>query len=252
MTRAEWKRKQKEALENQKSKPIQKVSNSFVESVLYDSNITALKTIWYLSSILDEFDLSKDLQTVTIDLRKMLKYTNLNAADIRSNFKAMQKTAITFINEEEEWEEYIVLIPRVEFLWGKNIIKIDLYSKVAKLIIDVKQRYTFINTHDLMQLKNKHSLRLLPVLNMINEYGEEQGNAKKSKVYRLDELNELFGTKYKNFTDIERYILVPAKEELNNHKFLSFTHEINFDNLGKGRPKAISVKIELDKRKSKL
>ena len=243
MTRAEWKRQKKEELEKQKqqnkAKPIQKVSNSFIENTIYNSNVTALKTIWYLSTILEDFDMTKELGTVTIDLRQMLKYTQLNAQDIRTNFKAMQKTSITFINEEEEeWEEYISLIPRVEFVWGKNIIHIDLYSKIAKLIIDVKKHYTFINTHELMKLKKKHSLRLLPLLNKI------KADNKSYKNYHLDELNELFGTNYKKLSDIERYILSPAKEELEQHKMMPFKYEINYDNLGQGRPKAISIKIE--------
>ena len=243
MIRAEWKRQKKAELEKQKHlnkvKPIQKVSNSFIENVIHDSNVTALKTIWYLSTIIEDFDMNQELGTVTIDLRQMLKYTQLNAQDIRANFKAMQKTTITFINEEEEWEEYISLIPRVEFEWGKNIIHIDLYSKIAKLIIDVKKHYTFINTHELMKLKKKHSLRLLPLLDKI------KADNKSYKNYHLDELNELFGTNYKKLKDIERYILSPAKEELKQHKMMPFKYEINFDNLGQGRPKAISIKIEL-------
>jgi hypothetical protein len=252
MTRAEWKRKKREELESQKketkAKPIQKISNSFIENVIHDSNVTALKTVWYLSSILEDFDTSKEMITITIDLRKMLNYTNLNAQDIRQNFKNMQKTSITFIDEEEEWEEYITLIPRVEFEWGKNIIHIDIYSKIAKLIIDVRKQYTLLNTRELMKLKKKHSLRLLPILNMIQSNSEE---TKQRKFYRLDELNELFGTNYKNLTDIERNILLPAKEELNSHKLQSFKHEINFDNLGKGRPKAIGITIKLLQHKSK-
>jgi PBP1b-binding outer membrane lipoprotein LpoB len=245
MTRTEWKRKKREELEAQKketkAKPIQKINNSFIENVIHDSNVTALKTVWYLSSILEDFDTTKDMVTVTIDLRKMLNYTNLNAQDIRENFKNMQKTSITFINEEEEWEEHITLIPRVEFVWGKKIIHIDIYSKIAKLIIDVKKRYTLLNTSELMKLKKKHSLRLLPILKMIQSNNEE---TKQKKTYVLDEFNELFGTNYKNLTDIERNILLPAKEELESHKIQSFKHEINFDNLGKGRPKAISITIE--------
>ena len=159
MTRAEWKRKKKDELEAQKkesrAKPIQKISNSFIENVIYDSNVTALKTIWYLASILEDIETNKELITITIDLRRMLNYTNLNAQEIRQNFKKMQKTSITFINEEEEWEEYISLIPRIEFLWGKNSINIDIYSKIAKLIIDVRKNYTHLNTHELMKLKKK-------------------------------------------------------------------------------------------------
>jgi plasmid replication initiation protein len=143
--------------------------------------------------------------------------------------------------KKEELEEYISLIPRIEFLWGKHSINIDIYSKIAKLIIDVRKNYTHLNTHELMKLKKKHSLRLLPILHKIKMNSE---NEKAKKTYWLDDLNELFGTNYKNLTDIERNILIPAKSELDSHQLQSFKHEINFDNLGKGRPKAMSITIE--------
>jgi len=81
-----------------------------------------------------------------------------------------------------------------------------------------------------MHLKKAHSIRLLAILNMIAGF---------------DDLNEIFGTKYKKLTNIDRYVLAPAKEELDLTSKLSFLHEINFDNFGKGRPKAIDITIDL-------
>jgi hypothetical protein len=76
----------------------------------------------------------------------MFKYTNITAQEARNNLRAMQETSITFINEEKKWELHIVLIPRIEFFYGQNRIEIDLYSKIAKLIVEVKDNYTYINT----------------------------------------------------------------------------------------------------------
>lgn len=242
MTVSEFKRKQKEALKLQKSKPLQKISNTFVENTIHKNNISAVKTIFYLASILDEFNFDKDLDTVQVDLTKMLKYTELTAKDIRNNFKAMQETSISFIDEKENIEEYVSLIPRVEFIWGKNIINIDIYSKIARMIIDVKRNYTFVNTKQLMRLKSKYSIRLLPVLNRISQYDK---NIPKLKRYLLEDLNELFGTKYKRFIDIERKVLIPAKEELDNESHLTFIYDINYINLGVGRPKAKDIVIHL-------
>lgn len=246
MTIAEFRRKQKEALELQKSKPLQKISNSFIENTIHNSNAGAIKTLFYLASILDNFDFTKELDTVQIDLQKMLKYTELKAQDIRNNLKSMQETSISFINEEEKEELMINLLPYIDFKWGKNIIEIKLFSKIAKLIVEVKKNYTFINTKQIMKLKKPHSLRLLPLLNRISQYDE---NIPKLKRFELLEINEFFGTKYKNFTDVERYILKPVKEELDNESHLSFIYEINFANLGKGRPRAKDVIVYLTENK---
>jgi plasmid replication initiation protein len=175
-------------------------------------------------------------------MKQMLKYTELTAPEIRRTLKQMQETSISFINEEEQYEEFINLLPYIKFHWGKNIIDIKLFSKIAKLIVEVKNKYTFINTKTLMSLKNKHSLRLLLVLNKINQYSE---NIAKRKQFYLDDLNELFGTNYKRLQEIERKILEPVKIELNLNSKLTFLYEINFDNLGRGRPKATSITIDV-------
>ena len=247
MTPREARKLQAEKLKEQKIKPIQKVSNSFIDSTLHKSNLTALKTIYYISTILDKFGHSKSVDTLKIDLRQMLKYTEINAQDVRNNLKAMQETSISFVDEKQQIEEYISLVPRIEFLWGKNIVKIDLYSKIAKLIIDAVGQYSFIDTKQLMRLQNKHSLRLLPVLFKLTRYSD---NVPKRTSYELDELNDLFGTKYKRLIEIERKILIPVKEELDAESKFSFVYEIDYVNLGQGRPKANKITIDLVEQKN--
>ncbi len=154
----------------------------------------------------------------------------------------MQETSISFINEELEEELFINLLPYINIKWGKNEVEIKLFSKIAKLIIDVKRNYTFINTKTLMNLKNKHSLRLLPILNMINQYSD---NVAKRKTYELEDINAIFGTNYKRFQEIQRKILEPVKEELDMNSKLTFLYETNFDNFGKGRPKATTITIDV-------
>jgi plasmid replication initiation protein len=244
MTPREFKRKQLAKLQEQKTKPHQKISNTFIQSSIHKNTAGALKTIFYLASLLEknDIDLSQELNTLQIDLRKMLKYTNLTVKEIRNNLKAMQETSISFINEVKKEELMINLLPYIDFKWGKNYVEIKLFSKIAKLIIDVKKNYTFLDTSTLMGLKNKHSLRILPLLNLLSGYDEDVG---KRKTYELEDLNDLFGTAYKNLHDISRKILTPVKEELDSTSKLSFIYEINFDNFGKGRPKATSITIDV-------
>lgn len=250
MTVAEFKRKQKEKLALQKNKPLQKISNNFINNTIASSNTNAIKTIYYLASILEKFDQleeqeDKRLVDLTIDTRQMLKYTEMSLPEIRRNLKAMQETSISFINEEEDIEEGINLLPLYKFVYGKHQVKISLFVQIAKMIVDVKKNYTFINTKELMNLKNKHSIRLLPLLNTIAGYDEDVG---KRKRMTLEELNEFFGTKYKRLLEIERKILIPVKEELDSNSKLSFVYDINFECLGKGRPRAKDIVIDVIER----
>lgn len=246
MTPREAKEKKLQNIQEQKARPLQKISNNFIQSEIFNLNKNALKTVFYSASILENFDFSKELNTLYIDLQKMFKFTEMTATDIKNNLRAMQDTSITFADENEDIEEFIVLIPRIKFHYGKNRVEIDLYSKIAKLILNVKDNYTFLNTKSLMSLENKHSLRLLPILNMISRY-----DGAKRKKYELQDLNAIFGTKYKNLTDISRYILTPVKSELDELGSLTFLFEINYISLGKGRPKAISITIDVIEQKNR-
>lgn len=241
MTPSEYKKMKEKQLHEQKVSVHQKISNNFIDNAINKNNINAIKTVFYLASILDDFDFAKEIVTLEIDLRKMFKYTEMTAQEVRHNLKAMQQTAITFINEKEEWEEHIVLVPRIEFLYGKNIVKVDMYSKIAKLVVDVKNNYTPINTKTLMTLKSKYSIRLLPLLNTISRYDEDYEKIRK---FDLESINEFFGTKYKTFTDIKRKVLDIAKEELDNNSSLTFDYEMITEKLGHGRPKITGIKIK--------
>ena len=233
-------------LANQKLNPRPKVANTFIQSVIHQSNIAALKVIYYLASILKDFDYSKDLFIIKIDLRHMLKYTELTIKEIRDNLIKMQETSISFENEAKKLEEHIALIPRIKIEYGKNIAEIDLYSKIAKLIVDTVAQYTFINTKQLMRLRNKHCLRMLPLLYKISQYDDK---ISKRVRYDLAEFNEIFGTSYKTLNDVERKILKPVKEELDAESEFSFVYDTNFDVFGIGRPKAIDIVIDLKVQK---
>ena len=247
MTPRELREKKLNQLQEQKFRPHQKISNNFINSAILDLNKNALKTIFYLSTILDSFNFKKDLDTIEIDLRLMFKHTGLTADIVKDNLKGMQKTNITFVNEKEEIEEFIVLIPRIEFLYGQNKVRIDIYSKIAKLIIDVKDNYNYtpMNIKTILSLKNKHSFRLLPVLNMLSRYSNNVG---KRKSYGLGDLNDMFGTNYTTLYEVQRKILSPVKEELDNSSNITFIYKVNSEKLGAGRPKATSIVIDVIER----
>jgi len=250
MLPTQFKRERKERLEKAKVKPHQKISNTFIENAITHSNANAIKVVFYLASLLEKTNINTEdeLNTLEIDTKQMLQYTEITAPEIRRTLKAMQETSISFINEELKEELMINLLPYINFKWGKHTVEIKLFSKIAKLIVDVKRNYTFLNTKTLMSLKNKHSLRLLPILNMISQFSD---NVAKRKTYELEDINAIFGTNYKRLQEIQRKILEPVKEELDLNSKLTFLYEMNYDNFGKGRPKATTITIDvIDNSKS--
>lgn len=245
-------KKMNEIKRNSKPKVHQKISNSFIENSIFKNNFSSLKTIYYLSTILQDLNLNdkddKSLITIKIDKRAMLNFTELTVDTIVKTVKRMQETSITFYDEDNNIKAGVSLLPRYEFFPGKNIIEIKLFVDIAKLIIDVNRKYTNINIKSLMGVKSMHSLRLLALLNRISQY---DNNIPKRKNMTLDELNYFFGTNYKSWSTIEREILKTIQSDLNNTSELSFIYESNFEALGRGRPKFKNVTIDLINNKKK-
>jgi len=224
-----------------------KISNTFIESAIQNNTASAIKTIYYLATAVETITDLKELDPVKLisikfDTREMLKYTGMKLPEVKRNLKAMQQTSITFINEEEKTEEGINLLPYYKFFYGKHTVEVKLFAKIAQLIIDVKRNYSMINTKALMQFKSKHTLKILPLLQRISQYSEDVG---KRKTMTLGELNSFFGVNYKKLSQLELHILKPIKEELDAHSKLSFIHETNYDYFDAGRPKAISITIDV-------
>jgi len=221
-----------------------KIADTFIENAINNSNLSALKTIYYLSTILDKEDIKNiqedKIKSIKIDKREMLKYTEMTAPTLVKVVKQMQQTSITFTDEAEGIIEGMSLLPRYKFVPNKNIVELDLYVRIAKMIIEVKEQYTMMNIKEIMKLKRANSVRMLALLNMMNK-------TKTSKSMTLNELNAFFGVNYRNWNEIERKVIKPVKEELDTHSTKSFKFEANYEALGRGRPAFKNVTIEVIK-----
>jgi len=236
-----------------------KIANTFIENAITDSNVNALKTIYYLSTKLETVDMQnmKDEKIIgiRIDKREMLNYTDMSAPTLVKTTKEMQKTSITFIDEAENTIEGMSLLPRYKFVPNKNIVELDLYVRIAKMIIDVKRNYTMMNIKEIMKLRKPHSVRMLALLNRISTYktnDENEWEIPKRKRMTLDELNAFFGVNYKKWNMLEISILKPVKEELDAHSTKSFIYEANYEALGRGRPSFRDVTIDVIENQPRL
>lgn len=254
MTPREFRKRQLEKLEQRKIQTHQKISNDFIDNTISKNNLVCLKVMFYLSTVLEKEDLStfddENIICVFVDTKQMLEYIGSNVKDIRNNLKQMQETSISFVDEKENIVEGMNLLPLFKIEYGKNRTEIHLFKRIANMIVGVSKNYTFLNTKLLMDIKNKNTLRMAPLLYEINGYDKHIGKRKRMD---LDALNDFFGTTYKRIIDIEKNILQPVKKELDLVSKLSFTYQVNFDTLNKvGRPRALSVTIDLKDNQGNL
>jgi len=228
------------------------IRNELLEALFTHNNSTALKILFYIAK--QNIDLNGDQRVLTlnIDSKNLMKITNTTTRTLKSNIKALQKVTVTFIStkDNKKVEEFIQLIPQSEFIDGVNKIKIDMYKKVYDLIVNVEKNFSLVDLDTLLSLNNKNTIRTLMILERINNFSKV---VSKRKTYDLDELNGLYGTNYKRMNDFIKNIIIPSQEDLQSSSSkLNFLHQVNYRNEGRGRPKAISVTIDLVKNQPSL
>ena len=122
---------QKEKREQKKKKLAtqahSKVSNDLIENTIIKNNISALKTIYYLSTKFEELGLDKyqddQILATQIDKRELLKFTDLKLDTLIKTVKQMQRTAITFYSVDVDGGKIITgmnLLPLYEIVPNKN------------------------------------------------------------------------------------------------------------------------------------
>lgn len=229
-----------------KNKNSLKISNDFVNSIITKNNYLTLKILFYM--VLNGNNLSKNEETtvISICIRELKKVLNIDFKNLRQNIKFIQKTLITIKQNKNIID--MTLIPKVVYNYEEQQLHITLFNDVLNELKELKNRFTTIDLNNLINLQNKHSIRLLTILENINTYDDYIG---KVKTFTKDELNQLFDTNYKSVKEIERAILKPIKDELDQYSKLSFIYSLEYDidTLRVGRKPIIGVKIYLKENK---
>jgi plasmid replication initiation protein len=224
-----------------KTKPsnIVKIKNDLVEAFIKRNNLTALKLIFYIARDSDNIDTS-DIMNITLNSREVCEYCRIDAKTLRKNLIAMQETSISW--KTDDAEHFVSVLPKLSIGYN-GTIKLTMFRDVLNMIKDVQNRYTLVNAEQLMLMTSKHSARMLLLLERLNGYSD---NALPKATYELDELNMLFGTRYKRIKDFEREVIVIALSDLNNNSKLSFTYDLVYDKQDKhkpGRASAVGITI---------
>jgi len=237
--------KEKDKWNSTKDDIFSNVANSLIENYIKNSNLVALKIIFYISKKSVQSSVREDhLHIFEIDTNEIADFCNISKKSLQRNIKKMTETSITISDQERQRIDYISLIPRASFIWGVNKIEIGMFHDIYIMCKEVANRYTNINLENMMKLESKHSIRMVAILERISQYSKNVG---KRATYSKDILNGIFGTNYKRVSQLEQKILKPVKEELDRHSKLSFIMQVNYDKApsSKGRPKAVSVTIDL-------
>lgn len=224
-----------------KNKNMAKISNDFLESLIKSNSATALKVVFYIAKSTLQVK-NTDLMTFGIDIKDLCSYCNMDVKTLRRNLKQMTKTSIKLV--DDEGVRYISLMPYVDMRYNGQL-EVKMFTEILRELLSVQSRFTIIDVSNVMRLSSKHSLKMIQLIERIASYSP---NVAKRKRYTLDELNALFGVNYKRLVDLERYVIVPAKLELDQYSTKSFEYRLYYDKddiTSPGRAKAVAVVLDV-------
>ena len=223
------------------------ISNDFVNSIIKKNNSLSIKLL-FLMVFEGEIKKDKTISEITIDIKSIKNNLKIDFHNLRQNLQQIQKTIITIKNNRNIKD--LVLLPGVEYIYEKQLIKISVFNEILDELQQLKNKYTIINLNNLFKLNNKHSIKFIQILEQINNYDTFVA---KTKSFTKFELNEMFNTNYKSMIEIERAIIKPIQDELNELSNLTFIYDLVYDiDTNKiGRKPIIGIKIYLKTNKQR-
>ncbi|MBD3839866.1 MAG: replication initiation protein, partial [Epsilonproteobacteria bacterium] len=169
----------------------------------------------------------------------------------RNAVSKLNSTSINYrkIVNSKDKETFINLLPAAEINYTDNTLDVWVFGEILKQIY-ASIEYSYVQTKNFIELRSKHSIRMLLLLERINNFSMYVA---KRKRYELEELNQLFGTNYTTYSLFEKYVLIPAKSDLDKHSTISFEYIKNKDKIKlKGRARIVAITIDLVKNQPTL
>jgi len=248
---------------------IARVDNRVLEAFVKSNDLTAFKVLMYIG----KSQLNKEVNIKTLDDDKLYKvpirlqplsnYYNLTTRHIREGVEKLNATSINYrkLEKGKDVETFVNLLPKAKLNYTDETFECFVFGEILKLVYAINN-HSEVNVQNFIRLEKKHSAKMLMLLERIANYKKieiytDPDTLKQTKVdvmpkrqhYELEELNNLFGTKYPTYSLFIKYVIKPCKEDLDLHSKLSFEYKAIKDRVGetvKSRGRTPIVHITID------
>lgn len=202
-------------------------SNTLIDAS-YKLNAQAQKLVLACLSKIDSRPNSEPKKEIKLTA---LEFSELMGIDIKNAHRelykaadALFKSSILLRDEHEETELYWIQ-KKVKKLQGEGAVTLIWSDEVLRYICQLKSRFTTYKLRNIAALQSGHSIRLYELLMRFN--------ATNSRVISLDDFRSALGLedKYPLFKDLNKWVIKPSVEELNQRSDLV----ISFETIKKGR-----------------
>lgn len=213
-------------------------ANHIIEA-RYKLSLEEQRLIKILISMIDEGD--KDTKTYLIkasDVAEMLGITDDHIYYTIKQVTAKLLKQVLFI-KKDGGELQVSWLSSVEYLKG-GMIELEISQKLRPYLLQLKEHFTQYQIRQIARLKSGFSIRIYELCKC-NEF-------KGGFNIKLDDLKKMFmlETKYKLYGDFKRYVLITARDEINETTDI----EIEFQEVKEGK-KVDSIKFHI-KNKAKI
>lgn len=199
---------------------------------------------------LKQFDEGKTTVTINLSIKDFLKSVNAGNskslyAHVISCIDLLQTTQVKWSDTEKDYGTTI--ITHYEHHRGTGKIELVLYKELVKKVVEVSQNehFSFLKKH-LYRLQNAQAIKLFPYFVSWRNRGMVEID--------LDVFKKKFGYDtegYSRFSNLQKYVIDPAINEINEKTELTVSYKLQGDNLQGLRPRVTGLQFFIKENKIK-
>jgi plasmid replication initiation protein len=199
---------------------------------------------------LKQFDEGKTTVTLNLSIKDFLKSVNAgNSKSLYSHVVScidlLQTTQVKWSDAEKDYGTTI--ITHYEHHKGTGNIELVLYKELVKKVVEVSQNehFSFLKKH-LYRLQNAQAIKLFPFFVSWRNRGLVENE--------LEAFKKKFGYDtegYSRFSNLQKYVIDPAINEINEKTELTITYKLLGDNLQGIRPRVTGIQFFIKENKVK-
>jgi len=149
-----------------------------------------------------------------IDIREFANFFSIKGDSIVANVKKAAKSLLAKVLtiKDDEKTLYTNWISSAEFPDGKSYVSLCFDPKLKPYLLELKEKYTFLENKYLIKLRSVYSIRIYMLLKQYEGY-------KKERIFELKSFREMLGilpNEYLRLYDLKTNVINRAVADINN------------------------------------
>ena len=194
-------------------------ANDLIEA-RYSLNLNEQKIILYAVSKIDR---NKDkfniLQLSIKEFMELLGASQFRYAEIKAVVKGLMSKQLSI--KTDKTDLVVNWVSSIQYTKDTGIIELEFSEKLVPYLLQLKEKFTRYQLKNILYLKNKYSIRIYELLKQYENIGK--------RTFTIKEIKETLSIqdKYKDFRNLEKWVIKPSIKEINEHTDIMITYAKN-------------------------